>query len=402
MEDIGLDFSKMESESKEIIDSITTPEFNVGETLQEAEELRGRISELSQKFGEKFDIQRPEIQEAIASLPRVGIELKRDENGEVERGQEIGPENLVFVRVTDYMPIERDGQRVVETSYNATKETEEPIFRLTTHWTANHVVHNHIMGEFEGRMVTIIAPAQQMLVKNGAPFSMLPVDTFWKEDVIVPDNSIILTYGAEAGEGVINLTEEDDSEEIAKLVLQAMGYTTVTDHPTYTETGFDLGLVELAKKIGSEALLHIDIESKETAIENFFHPPLISSGYDHYLKQLVGYWSEIPAKIQEAVIDKVEEMAQMDIDVEKKHDLYNAIDIVLQEDDKYPIELVRNFITGLSTETLIDFVSNECQYWNKKESEEISYMKEFYIKNLSKYLDEPKLNEIVLGLKDLQ
>lgn len=359
-----------------------------------------RVATFSMELGVDYDAQRPEIKLAIAELPVLGKTLEKDANGEVaNNGQEITAENIAFVRTTDYLPPEIDGARTVLTAFNATRNDKNPVFRLTSHWTANHVVHNHSMGEFEGRNVTIIAPAVEMLKENGIPEAMLPVDTFWNNDIRLPENSVIITYeNAAKTEGVIQLKKEDDSETITTLALKAMGYSTVQDHPTYTENGFDRGVIDLGKKIGViESKLHIDMRTKETAIENFFHPGLFGEQVSKAFERMAGtYWTELPTEVQEATMNRLVELANMDISPDKKHPIYNGLDYIINDyDKKYTLESRKAFITALPYEAIADFVKCDSVYWESQHESTREKMIEFYINGLAEFLD----NDIIEKLK---
>lgn len=371
----------------------------IGDKLETPDEkIEKRIAELSTKLGEKYTDQRPEIQLAIAKLPEIGIKLQKAENGEISDGQEITPENIAFVRTTDYLPIDKDGAKTVLTAFEATRNDKEPVFRLTSHWTVNHVVHDHTMGEFEGRKVTIIAPAGEMLQENGTPESMLPVDTFWNNNIRLPKNSVVITYErTEETEGVIQLEKEDDSETITMLALRAMGYSTVKDHPTYTETGFDIGVYDLGESMGiEESRLHIDMVTKETAIENYFHPGLGGEHVSTALERMVGeYWVELPNEVQKATVDSLVELAAMKIPEAKKHTIYDGLEKILIDFlEKYSIETRKAFSLTLPYEVIDDFVKSESAYQEQQGEATKKEMVDFYLDQFADILEASTIEKL--------
>jgi len=348
----------------------TAPESSV--------EIDDRIAELSAKLGLEYTSQRADIQRAIAMLPETGIRLKKrldPESGKeiVSDDQKITPDNMVFIRATDNPPIEIDGKRTVQTAFEATRTSSNPIFRLTTHWTANNIVQDHYGGQFEGRKSIIIAPGKDMIDGNGTPEAMLPVDTYWNRSVTLPENSIIVTYDRnELGKDIIGLEEDDDIESIVTLAVSAMGYSTVKNYASYTETAFDIGVNDIARDMGiMDNSLHANMLRMENAIEDFLLEPTSRQGPAlSDLDGLVeGYWNQLPIEVKKATIDSLKWWASDDKKDESYY-VYNEEQGVQDDLSKllYTPDYedtdgnIKNFISSIPTEVFDHFKKNELSH----------------------------------------
>lgn len=61
--------------------------------------------------------------------------------------------------------------------YDLGKQIYHP--RETIHWSLNHAVASHMMGDFTGREITIVDPLDELAKINGAPNSLYGVDTYF-------------------------------------------------------------------------------------------------------------------------------------------------------------------------------------------------------------------------------
>lgn len=357
-----------------------------------------RIMGLTDRLGDDYTELRPELKIGIAKLPETGQSLKRDEKGELEKGQGVIPENLVFVRVTDNPPVKDQEKFVLETPYEATQDNENTVYRLTTHWAVNHTVESHIGGNFEGRDYTMIIPGASMLKENGRPECLLTVDTFWDKNLSLPENTVVVTTGEEDfNSGTLHLQEGEDMATVTRVAMEAMGYTTVSANQHYSETPFDNGLSGLSKKLGVEYhSFHGDIISIDTSVENFFIEPNTNA-----LDGLVmDFWSEIPEKIKRDIAPAISKRAKELASDTEKHDIYNGIQaIILGEgvydpNKNYPDESRREFIKSLPYETILDVIKSESSFWARKEDIRVEEMFEGYISKLRGILDEDTLEAL--------
>lgn len=97
----------------------------------------------------------------------------------------LGVDRLALVHVTDFMPNEDDNTPLIQSRFNAMggvsafDNGDMNYLRNTVHFTLNHPVESHMMGEWDDKDIIIIAPLQDVMEANGNPTCFNTVDTFW-------------------------------------------------------------------------------------------------------------------------------------------------------------------------------------------------------------------------------
>lgn len=110
--------------------------------------------------------------------------------------------------------------------------------RSTMHFSLNHAVESHIMGNFNDCPVTVVSPLEGLLELNGTPAVLYGVDTYFSanpgEGVLVPDSATIIRMAETPTDefvhkngNVITLREgpiaQTDLQEFKKLVDEIGG-----------------------------------------------------------------------------------------------------------------------------------------------------------------------------------
>lgn len=78
------------------------------------------------------------------------------------------------------------------TLMNAARSTNGAIPRITNHTAINHLVNDHMVGEWSNPELIIIMPGESTVDLNGLPQNLAHVDTFWYGDIKIPIDSILL------------------------------------------------------------------------------------------------------------------------------------------------------------------------------------------------------------------
>lgn len=84
-------------------------------------------------------------------------------------------EDLVLVHLTKYEPEEVDGMYRIKSTYDASG-----IPRNTIHFTLNHGVVSHGLGNWDSVDIGLITPLGSVLDKCGKPVNLNTVDSFWE------------------------------------------------------------------------------------------------------------------------------------------------------------------------------------------------------------------------------
>ncbi len=75
---------------------------------------------------------------------------------------------------------------------SAARSTNGEIPRITNHTAINHLVNDHMVGEWSNPELIIIMPGESTVDLNGLPQNLAHVDTFWYGDIKIPIDSILL------------------------------------------------------------------------------------------------------------------------------------------------------------------------------------------------------------------
>jgi hypothetical protein len=144
-------------------------------------------------------------------------------------------EGLVLVRTTNNEPvIDKDGTVSMQPASEYSKAIHgisggnAYVPRQTTHFSLNHHVQSHVLGNFEDRGYTVVAPLTKALEANGRPAVLFGVDTYFTsgpgEKVSLP-MAIILEGGKDQSEIVVNegntrrfKTHDFKPEDIGRLL----------------------------------------------------------------------------------------------------------------------------------------------------------------------------------------
>jgi hypothetical protein len=84
----------------------------------------------------------------------------------------------------------------------------------TSHWTINHKVGSHALGEWMVPAAVVISPSREMIARNGLPENLNAVDTFWVGGVSVPKGSVVVVCDEE-----VEIDEAISGVEIVKVNL---------------------------------------------------------------------------------------------------------------------------------------------------------------------------------------
>lgn len=134
----------------------------------------------------------------------------------------LNPEALAIVQARKFMPeILPDGSVAITTRVD---HTGFPM--NTAHFTFNHKVAPHKDGSWEDSPITIIAPFNDMVDKNGAPANLSPIDTFWTNGLdtkcIIPKATLVLPGDSSAplySLGLRQTTYKDNNYSCADVRL---------------------------------------------------------------------------------------------------------------------------------------------------------------------------------------
>ncbi|HUD03259.1 MAG TPA: hypothetical protein VMR51_00480 [Patescibacteria group bacterium] len=277
----------------------------------------------------------PELKKAILDIKPLGTlldTLERYGDPDIEKGQDVNLENIVFIRAADFYPVEKGGKFVVETPYEATKNEEDPdmvSLRLTSHWTLNHKVTSHMMGNWEGAPYTILAPGKQMVEINGAPTDLYPIDTFWTRSLELPKGTAIISVDNNFenrldiidGVDVIHVKPNEPVDEVISLVMNKMGFSEMSggSHGSASHEFEKQVTTTLADKMGVElrgkhesAALHGNLETLiEVGFENSFASLLVSR--DEARRIIVNErWDQLPQKMKDLLIDRMDIIPDID------------------------------------------------------------------------------------------
>lgn len=168
--------------------------------MSKAEEFRNAIDALSAKAGGDLDW-------------RIQLDYLRN------------MDNWLCVHVTRYLPLKSgDGDMYIPTTAMATNFEEHP--RNTVHFTFNHVVGAHMVGNWDAVPYVILAPYKSVVELNQNPAEVSSTDTYWSVDpdvglklprdtyIVKPDNSVLFSIGEH---GATYKTDNFTDKEIQQI-----------------------------------------------------------------------------------------------------------------------------------------------------------------------------------------
>ncbi|GEM_PF-5320508 len=283
--DVGTEIRDLTNLRAKIADAQPVEPNSEAERLRRREELRERYKDV------------------LAELPRVGKSLALDKYGYPTK-QEITTEQVAFIRADDYQPTVEGETVKLLSSRDATQGKD---WRLTKHFTLNHKVTSNNGGSWEGKPYLYIIPGEEMIAANGAPENLYAIDSFWDKSTLLPEGTVVLyeegKYPSLPKEmssklKLIERKQNDDDRELAALVLEQMGYSTIegSDHSaSVAYKNFDDGIARLATQYESRSGPHDmswsdayeDIGPLTTQLE---HPNAINRLVSLYGRE--GEWNE--------------------------------------------------------------------------------------------------------------
>ena len=174
---------------------------------------------------------------------------------------------LVAVHTTETRPLMG---KFVRSTAQFNTGTNAQIPRDSIHFSLNHAVESHVMGDFTGREFTIVAPLAGLLESNGAPAAMADVDTYFMarpgEGLVLADGTIIIEISDRASESE-HIIQPDGSWHINSDLLHTTEGVTRLAQEIKTLQGSDafdnfIGKMEptewLARELEGEGRLTIE------------------------------------------------------------------------------------------------------------------------------------------------
>lgn len=100
--------------------------------------------------------------------------------------------DLCFVRALDNPGLQlklHHGQLISQTPIDSSKGE---IPRVTNHFAVNHFVQQHMTNSWAGSGAVLLCPGKTTVALNGKPENLHAVDTFWSNDITIPDDSFVI------------------------------------------------------------------------------------------------------------------------------------------------------------------------------------------------------------------
>lgn len=136
--------------------------------------------------------------------------------------------------------------------------------RSSIHWSLNHSVESHMMGNFESRGYTIVAPVEGLAQFNGSPASVYGVDTYFVigpgEGMILPESTTVIDTTAKEQEHFIEQNGSFisiDQEKLSKGGLEQLTEFIVETYPELFEGSNGKGSVPDKETVRAFALREI-------------------------------------------------------------------------------------------------------------------------------------------------
>ncbi len=111
------------------------------------------------------------------------------------------PNDWLCVHATSYEPKKNsDGEMYIETTAMA---TDYRFVRSTVHFTLNHVVVGHTLGNWDDASIVVLAPFKDVVEKNSKPEMVCMVDTYFEPNpdkgLVLPESTYIVRPGDNNG-----------------------------------------------------------------------------------------------------------------------------------------------------------------------------------------------------------
>lgn len=145
------------------------------------------------------EIQRVII-ERLAQMRRHDIQQKEKLYEKLDN-EPLHIQELIVTHATQYAPQETAEGLIVSTTYDA---THGKYARNSIHTALNHRVTAHGYGSWDSAAYTLLAPLSEMITHNGAPRSLVTVDTYWTRN---PGEPLLFPHGVLVGPGSLNQQE---------------------------------------------------------------------------------------------------------------------------------------------------------------------------------------------------
>ncbi len=223
----------------------------------------------------------PGIDEIDGVIKKINEEYRQPANEEVRSRKDyvIKPENLLLIHKTDYMP----SQQKIRTTGNATTSHEDyssekflPIeaSRQTVHFSLNHPVVSHMMGNFDSKKYAILIPSEGVMKENIVTLN--PSDTYSFGNVPLKNKDAEIVISREAYRamspkelsrlkkrtGVETVTLPNEGERLDEAIKRRIYekgylYLQANEHgDLYQQGDLKRGIVRLALAGGKDFDLH--------------------------------------------------------------------------------------------------------------------------------------------------
>lgn len=157
--------------------------------------------------------------------------------------------------------------------YELGEQTHYP--RETIHWSLNHAVDSHMMGDFKGRRITIVDPLDELTRTNGAPNVLFGVDTYFSAN---PGQPLVLSREAsivQLKDGGLEqpiIARDGNNIHLTNRGLQSEDFSTLEAFFGYSEVdqkhGIEgMGKYQLAYDLFANGGIHLNRQMVER-IEN--------------------------------------------------------------------------------------------------------------------------------------
>ena len=147
-----------------------------------------------------------------AAPEKTGNLLPGFENRQIKGIEEIAPENLVLVHMTDYLP--ENG--VIKSTREATRDANGAgLYRDTVHFALNHGVYEHQLNSWNDKKVAVLAPLDGVM-KSSPKENIVGgtiMDFFIKKSVKIPKGSVIVRHNPDVPQGKLNVINAEEIDE---------------------------------------------------------------------------------------------------------------------------------------------------------------------------------------------
>ncbi|HET7673873.1 MAG TPA: hypothetical protein VFK11_05175 [Candidatus Saccharimonadales bacterium] len=179
--------------------------------------------------------------------------------------------HFIAVHTTPTAPktVNEQGERGIFPTGQYELEQQLHYPRETIHWSLNHAVDSHMMGDFKGREITIVDSLDELAKINGAPNSLYGVDTYFSanpgEPLLLSANASIVQVKESTPEQPI-ITRSGNDIHINNRGIKAEDFDTLASFFRYDEkygaTDSD-GKLLLAQDLSEKGSLRLDWQMVE-------------------------------------------------------------------------------------------------------------------------------------------